>query len=195
MRRRRGHAGAPPGRRQRPARAREQRDGWKWGEEPGNQDPPCPRLAQGAARHCRAVAAGVRDDLERHEVNDARVRAALAQRQVQGERLRAREPPAYRRGGELQRRTLAVHLVDEADARDVVAVGLGGWGGGGARSFARGALVQAAASLACSQTVSDCASTPDTASYSATAPSRTRMLRSTSRPKSTCPGVSMRLTT
>ena len=43
------------------------------------------------------------------------------------------------------------------------------------------------------QTVSDCGSTPETASKTATAPSRTRRLRSTSTVKSTCPGVSMML--
>ena len=43
------------------------------------------------------------------------------------------------------------------------------------------------------QTVSDWGSTPATASKTATAPSRTRRLRSTSTVKSTCPGVSMML--
>ena len=43
------------------------------------------------------------------------------------------------------------------------------------------------------QTVSDCGSTPDTASNTATAPSSTRSERSTSAVKSTCPGVSMML--
>ena len=43
------------------------------------------------------------------------------------------------------------------------------------------------------QTVSDCASTPATPSKTATAPSSTRRLRSTSAVKSTCPGVSIRL--
>src|SRR5260370_260164 len=43
------------------------------------------------------------------------------------------------------------------------------------------------------QTVSDCGSTPATASKTATAPSSTRRLRSTSTVKSTCPGVSMML--
>ena len=42
-------------------------------------------------------------------------------------------------------------------------------------------------------TVSDCGCTPATASNSATAPSSTRRLRSTSTVKSTCPGVSMML--
>ena len=41
------------------------------------------------------------------------------------------------------------------------------------------------------QTVSDCGSTPATPSNTATAPSRTRKLRSTSMVKSTWPGVSM----
>ena len=44
------------------------------------------------------------------------------------------------------------------------------------------------------QTVSDCGSTPATASKTATAPSRTRSERSTSTVKSTWPGVSMMLT-
>ena len=43
------------------------------------------------------------------------------------------------------------------------------------------------------QTVSDCGSTPPTASNTATAPSSTRSDRSTSAVKSTCPGVSMML--
>ena len=43
------------------------------------------------------------------------------------------------------------------------------------------------------QTVSDCGSTPDTASNTATAPSSTRSERSTSAVKSTWPGVSMML--
>ena len=43
------------------------------------------------------------------------------------------------------------------------------------------------------QTVSDCGSTPDTASKTATAPSSTRSDRSTSAVKSTWPGVSMML--
>ena len=43
------------------------------------------------------------------------------------------------------------------------------------------------------QTVSDCGSTPATASNTATAPSSTRMERSTSIVKSTWPGVSMML--
>ena len=43
------------------------------------------------------------------------------------------------------------------------------------------------------QTVSDCGSTPETASKTATAPSRTRSERSTSAVKSTWPGVSMML--
>ena len=43
------------------------------------------------------------------------------------------------------------------------------------------------------QTVSDCGSTPATASNTATAPSSTRSERSTSTVKSTCPGVSMML--
>ena len=43
------------------------------------------------------------------------------------------------------------------------------------------------------QTVSDCGSTPDTASNTATAPSSTRSARSTSSVKSTWPGVSMTL--
>jgi hypothetical protein len=43
------------------------------------------------------------------------------------------------------------------------------------------------------QTVSDCGSTPATASKTAIAPSRTRRERSTSAVKSTCPGVSMML--
>ena len=43
------------------------------------------------------------------------------------------------------------------------------------------------------QTVSDWGSTPATESNSATAPSRTRRARSTSRVKSTWPGVSMML--
>ena len=42
-------------------------------------------------------------------------------------------------------------------------------------------------------TVSDCGSTPDTASNTATAPSSTRSDRSTSTVKSTWPGVSMML--
>ncbi len=42
-------------------------------------------------------------------------------------------------------------------------------------------------------TVSDCGSTPETASNTATAPSRTRSDRSTSTVKSTWPGVSMML--
>ena len=42
-------------------------------------------------------------------------------------------------------------------------------------------------------TVSDWGSTPPTASKTATAPSSTRRLRSTSIVKSTCPGVSMML--
>ncbi len=44
------------------------------------------------------------------------------------------------------------------------------------------------------QTVSDCGSTPPTAQNTATAPSSTRRLRSTSTVKSTWPGVSMMLT-
>ena len=44
-------------------------------------------------------------------------------------------------------------------------------------------------------TVSDCGSTPDTASKTATAPSRMRSERSTSTVKSTWPGVSMMLIT
>ena len=44
---------------------------------------------------------------------------------------------------------------------------------------------------ACRHTVSDCGCTPATASKTATAPSSTRRLRSTSAVKSTCPGVSM----
>ena len=47
--------------------------------------------------------------------------------------------------------------------------------------------------LAWRHTVSDCGSTPDTASNTATAPSRTRSERSTSTVKSTWPGVSMML--
>ena len=47
---------------------------------------------------------------------------------------------------------------------------------------------------ACRQTVSDCGSTPATASKTTTPPSRTRKLRSTSTVKSTWPGVSMMLT-
>mmetsp|Transcript_3215 Transcript_3215/g.19943 ORF Transcript_3215/g.19943 Transcript_3215/m.19943 type:complete len:208 (-) Transcript_3215:274-897(-) len=47
---------------------------------------------------------------------------------------------------------------------------------------------------ACLHTVSDCGSTPATASKTATAPSSTRSARSTSSVKSTCPGVSMMLT-
>ena len=43
------------------------------------------------------------------------------------------------------------------------------------------------------QTVSDCGWTPATESKTATAPSSTRRLRSTSTVKSTCPGVSMML--
>ena len=46
---------------------------------------------------------------------------------------------------------------------------------------------------ACRHTVSDCGWTPATESKSATAPSRTRRLRSTSTVKSTCPGVSRML--
>ncbi len=46
---------------------------------------------------------------------------------------------------------------------------------------------------ACRHTVSVCGCTPATASKSATAPSRTRRLRSTSAVKSTWPGVSMML--
>jgi len=46
---------------------------------------------------------------------------------------------------------------------------------------------------ACRQTVSDCGSTPETASNTATAPSSTRSDRSTSAVKSTWPGVSMML--
>src|SRR5450759_857015 len=46
---------------------------------------------------------------------------------------------------------------------------------------------------ACRQTVSDCGCTPATASNTATAPSSTRRLRSTSAVKSTCPGVSIML--
>ncbi len=46
---------------------------------------------------------------------------------------------------------------------------------------------------ACRQTVSLCGSTPATPSNTATAPSSTRKLRSTSIVKSTCPGVSMML--
>mmetsp|Transcript_7613 Transcript_7613/g.22780 ORF Transcript_7613/g.22780 Transcript_7613/m.22780 type:complete len:244 (-) Transcript_7613:216-947(-) len=44
---------------------------------------------------------------------------------------------------------------------------------------------------ACLHTVSDWGSTPDTESKRATLPSRTRRARSTSKVKSTCPGVSM----
>ena len=43
------------------------------------------------------------------------------------------------------------------------------------------------------QTVSDCGWTPATESNRATAPSKTRRLRSTSTVKSTCPGVSIML--
>ena len=46
---------------------------------------------------------------------------------------------------------------------------------------------------ACRHTVSDCGSTPDTASNTAQAPSSTRSERSTSAVKSTWPGVSMML--
>ena len=46
---------------------------------------------------------------------------------------------------------------------------------------------------ACRHTVSDCGCTPATASKTATAPSSTRRLRSTSAVKSTWPGVSMML--
>src|SRR5918993_1157345 len=46
---------------------------------------------------------------------------------------------------------------------------------------------------ACRHTVSDCGSTPETASNTAHAPSSTRSERSTSAVKSTCPGVSMML--
>ncbi len=46
---------------------------------------------------------------------------------------------------------------------------------------------------ACRHTVSDCGSTPDTASNTAHAPSSTRSERSTSAVKSTWPGVSMML--
>ena len=46
---------------------------------------------------------------------------------------------------------------------------------------------------ACRHTVSDCGSTPATASNTTTPPSSTRRLRSTSTVKSTCPGVSMML--
>jgi hypothetical protein len=46
---------------------------------------------------------------------------------------------------------------------------------------------------ACRHTVSDCGSTPATASNTATAPSSTRSERSTSMVKSTWPGVSMML--
>ena len=47
--------------------------------------------------------------------------------------------------------------------------------------------------LAWRQTVSDCGCTPATESNTATAPSSTRRLRSTSTVKSTCPGVSIML--
>ncbi len=47
---------------------------------------------------------------------------------------------------------------------------------------------------ACRQTVSDCGSTPPTPQKTATAPSSTRRLRSTSTVKSTWPGVSMMFT-
>ena len=47
--------------------------------------------------------------------------------------------------------------------------------------------------LAWRQTVSDCGCTPPTASYTMHAPSSTRIERSTSMVKSTCPGVSMML--
>ena len=46
----------------------------------------------------------------------------------------------------------------------------------------------------CSQTFSDCGCTPPTAQNRATAPSSTRRDRSTSTVKSTCPGVSIRVT-
>ncbi|CNH45674.1 Uncharacterised protein [Mycobacterium tuberculosis] len=46
---------------------------------------------------------------------------------------------------------------------------------------------------ACRQTCSDCGSTPSLPSKTATAPSSTRRLRSTSTVKSTWPGVSMML--
>ncbi len=46
---------------------------------------------------------------------------------------------------------------------------------------------------ACRHTVSDCGSTPATASNTTTPPSRTRSERSTSTVKSTWPGVSMML--
>ena len=48
--------------------------------------------------------------------------------------------------------------------------------------------------VACRQTVSDCGCTPATPQKTATAPSNTRMERSTSAVKSTCPGVSMMFT-
>ena len=47
--------------------------------------------------------------------------------------------------------------------------------------------------LACRHTVSDCGCTPATAQNTATMPSSTRRLRSTSAVKSTWPGVSIRL--
>src|SRR5471030_2765861 len=46
---------------------------------------------------------------------------------------------------------------------------------------------------ACRQTVSDCGSTPATASNTSTTATSTRSDRSTSTVKSTCPGVSMML--
>lgn len=81
-------------------------------------------------RDHRAVPPGVRDNIEAEEIDDARVGSALAKGVVQWEREGAGQAATDGRRRALERRPVAVHLVHEADARDVVPVGLGSEGRG-----------------------------------------------------------------
>ena len=65
----------------------------------------------------------VRDRLHLDEVDDPDEPVLLADREVDRHRVRA-EPVAHRLHGRVEVRARAVHLVDEGDARDAVAVGL-----------------------------------------------------------------------
>src|SRR4029078_12856478 len=91
--------------------------------------------------------------------------------------------------GPLEVRADAVHLVDEADPRHAVLVGLAPHRLG----LRLPTLPRTRYLSPWRHTVSACGSTPATESNTATAPSSTRSERSTSAVKSTWPGVSMML--
>jgi hypothetical protein len=90
---------------------------------PGNLGPPGQVLGDLVGLGHPVLVAGEGQRLHRHQVDHARERVLAAHRQLHRHRV-GRQPLAHHRHRLVEVGAHPVHLVDEGDARDVVAVGL-----------------------------------------------------------------------